>query len=131
MPKDAERSQIIPPPRREATGEPEQGVPTLRGARKRRRGPGLFVTLALVTLAVIVVLAGLLMHFGSSGPLAKGEQATVPTGPSGPFVKPPYNAAQVNALTHLLCNMTSMELAKALFSHMSLDQNLCYSSMTP
>src|SRR2546426_520628 len=130
MPKDAERSQIIPPPRREATGEPEQGVSTLRGARQRRRRTGLFVTLALVTLAVIVVLAGLLMHFGSSGPLAQGEQATVPTGPSGPFVKPPYNAAQVNALTHLVDNMTYRELANLYVAHMSLDEKLGQLIMT-
>src|SRR5438132_8296336 len=130
MPKDAERSQIIPPPRREATGEPEQGVSALRGARQRWRRTGLLVMLALVTLAVIVVLASLLMHFGSTGPLAQDKQATVPAGATGPFVKPPYNASQVNALTHLVDQMTYRELANLYVAHMSLDEKLGQLIMT-
>ena len=80
MPKDVERSQIHLPPRREATEEPEQRF-ALRRARPRRRRIGLFVSLSLVTLATIVVLTGLLMHFGSSGPLSPGVQATTPVAP--------------------------------------------------
>src|SRR5437899_2493392 len=99
MPKDVERSQIIPPAHRGATQEAEQD-PRFRGPRLRRRRTGLFVSLALATLAAIVVLAGLLMHFGTRGPLVPGRQAIVPTGPLGPFVELPYNASQVNALWH-------------------------------
>src|SRR5438270_11399648 len=128
MPKDAERSQIIPPPR-ETAGEPEQRLP-LRGVRPGRRRTGLFVSLALVALAVIVVLAGLLVHFGSSGPLAPVEQAPVSTGPTGSFVKPPYNASQVNALTHLVDHMTYRELANLYVAHMSLDEKLGQLIMT-
>jgi beta-N-acetylhexosaminidase len=129
MPKDVERSQIHLPPRREATEEPEQRF-ALRGARPRRRRIGLFVSLSLVTLAAIVVLTGLLMHFGSSGPLSPGVQATTPVGPTGPFVKPPYSPSQVNALMHLVDGMNYKELATLYVAHMSLDEKLGQMIMT-
>jgi beta-N-acetylhexosaminidase len=130
MPKDAERSQIILAPRREDKGESVQSL-TLRGTPPRRRRTGLFVSLALVTLAVIVVLTGLLMHFGSiGGPLSPGEQATVPAGPPGPFIKAPYNSSQVNAPTHLVDRMTYRELANLYVAHMSLDEKLGQMIMT-
>jgi beta-N-acetylhexosaminidase len=124
MPKDAERSQIILPPRRGATGEPEQSPP-LRGLRPRWRRTGLFVS-----LAVIVFLTGLLMHFGSTGPLSPGEQATMPPGSPGPFVKPPYDVSQVNALAHLVDRMTYRELANLYVAHMPLDEKLGQLIMT-
>ena len=58
MSKDAERSPIILPPRREVTEEAEQDSP-LRRTRSRRRRTSLFVSLALVALAVIVALTSL------------------------------------------------------------------------
>src|SRR5215469_11370063 len=129
MPEHAERSQIIPAPPREDKGESQQSPP-FHGMRPRRRRSGLFVSLALVTLAVIVVLTGLLTHLGSIGPLSPGEQPTVPTGPPGPFVKAPYNASQVNALTHLVDLMTYKELASLYVAHMSLDEKLGQMIMT-
>jgi beta-N-acetylhexosaminidase len=125
MPKDIERSQIILPPRSES--ELSLG---LRGTRPRQRRIGLFGSLILVTLAAIVVLTGLLIHFGSNGPLAPGEQATIPAGPPGLFVEPPYNASQVNALTHLVDRMTYRELANLYVAHMSLDEKLGQMIMT-
>src|ERR1700693_3141015 len=109
MPKDAERSQITMPHRHEGTGEGELS-PLLRAPRRRRRRIGLFLSLALVALAVIVILTGLLMPFGSSGPLAPGEQTIVSAAPPGPFVRSPYNALQVSALMHLVDGMTYREL---------------------
>src|SRR5712692_10015352 len=120
MPKDIERSQIIPLTYREAAEEPGRG-PAFRGPRLRRRRTCLFVSLTLVTLAAIVVLASLLMHFASRGPLAPGRQAAVPTGPLGPFVEPPYNASQVNALWHVVDHMTYRQLAYLYVARMSLD----------
>src|SRR5712691_5187249 len=116
MPKDAKRSQIILPPRREAVEGSEQGSP-LYVSRPGRLRSGLFVSLALAALAVIVILTGLLMHFGSTGPLSPGAQAIVPSGPPGPFVKPLYNASQVNALMHLVDGMTYRELANLYVTH--------------
>ena len=129
MSKDAERSQITMPHRREGTGEAEQSL-LLRAPRRRRRRVGLFLALALVTLAVIVVLTGLLMHFGSADPPPPGDQATVPAGPHGPFIKPPYNASQVDTLMHLVDGMTYRELANLYVAHMSLAEKLGQMIMT-
>src|SRR5258708_19215493 len=123
MPKDADRYKIIPLPRGEATVEPEQGS-ALRGPQPRRRRTGLLVSLALVTLAVIVVLADLLIHFGSTGQPAASEQTTVPAGPLGSLVELPYNESQVNALTHLVDRITYSWLANLYFAHISLAETL-------
>src|SRR6266516_5557127 len=129
MPEDAERPQITLAPRREDKGEAELN-PRLYGMRPRRRRTGLFVSLALIMLAMIVVLTGLLTHFGSIGQPSLGKQPTVPTRPPGPFIKPPYNASQVNTLTHLVDLMTYRELASLYVAHMSLDEKLGQMIMT-
>ena len=129
MPKDAERSPIILPPRSEITGESEQS-PALRGPRPRRRRTGFFVSMALVALAVIVVLTGLFIHFGSFVSFTPGKQATVSQEQTGPFVKPPYNMSQLNALTHLVDRMTYKELASLYVAQMSLDEKLGQMIMT-
>jgi beta-N-acetylhexosaminidase len=127
MSKDVERSQIILPPRGGTAGELEQS-PTFRQPRRRR--VGLFVSLALVVLAAIVVLTGLLLHFVSNGPLAPTLQATASTGPAGPFVRQPYNAFQIDALTHLVDRMNYRTLANLYVAHMSLDEKLGQLIMT-
>ena len=129
MPKDVEQSQIILPPRRKAGGELDQG-PAPGGPRPGRRRTGLFVSLALAALATIVVLASLLIHFGSTSLLGPGEQATVPAGLPGSFVKSPYNPSQVNALMHLVDSMTYRELANLYVARMSLDEKLGQLIMT-
>ncbi len=129
MPKDAERSPIILPPRSEITGESEPG-PALRGSLTRRRRPGFFILLALVILSAIVVLTSLFVHFGSANPLTPGKQVTVAQEQTGPFVKPPYDISQVNDLTHLVDRMTLKELASLYVSHMSLDEKLGQMIMT-
>ena len=129
MPKDVEQSQIILPPRRKAAGELDQGLAP-GGPRPGRRRTGLFVSLALAALATIVVLASLLIHFGSTSLLGPGEQATVPAGLPGSFVKSPYNPSQVNALMHLVDSMTYRELANLYVARMSLDEKLGQLIMT-
>ena len=129
MPKDAERSPIILPPRSEITGESEQS-PALRGPRPRRRRTGFFVSMALVALTVIVVLTSLFIHFGSFVSFTPGKQATVSPEQTGTFVKPPYNNSQLNALTHLVDRMTYKELASLYVAHMSLDEKLGQMIMT-
>jgi beta-N-acetylhexosaminidase len=129
MPEDVERSHIIPPTSREATEGLEQ-PPEFRGPRLRRRRTGLFVSLALVTLAALVVVTSLLIHLGSTSPLAPGRQAIVPADLSGPFVAPPYNSSQVNALWHMVDRMTYKELAYLYVARMSLDEKLGQLIMT-
>ncbi|GAC1449089.1 MAG: hypothetical protein PVSMB5_36380 [Ktedonobacteraceae bacterium] len=127
MPKDIEHSQTILPPRGETAGEMEQS-PTFHQPRRRR--VGFFVSLALVVLAAVVVLTGLLMRFVSNGPLVPTLQATAPTGPAGSFVRPPYSASQIDALTHLVDRMNYRTLANLYVAHMSLDEKLGQLIMT-
>ena len=127
MPKDAERSQIVMPLKDK--GESEWGT-ALHGPRPRRRGICLYLSLALVALAAIVVLTSLLIHLGSTGPLASGKRLTVPAGPLGSFIKPPYNASQVNALMNLGDRMTYKQLAFLYVTRMSLAEKLGQLIMT-
>ena len=127
MPKDAERSQIVMPLKDK--GESEWGT-ALHGSRPRRRGICLYLSLALVALAAIVVLTSLLIHLGSTGPLASGKRLTVPAGPLGSFIKPPYNASQVNALMNLGDRMTYKQLAFLYVTRMSLAEKLGQLIMT-
>ena len=127
MPEDIEQSQITPLTYRDATEEMAQ-APGYRRPGQRRTC--LFVSLALVTMAAIVVLAGLVMHLVPKNPLASSRQATVPAGPLGPFVEPPYNASQVNALWHLVDGMTYKQLAYLYVARMSLDEKLGQMIMT-
>ncbi len=129
MPKDAERSPIILPPLNGIGGESERSH-ALRGSRVRRRRTGRIVSLALVAVTVIVVVAGLFMHFGSIVPPAPGVQTTASPEQTGPFVKLPYTAPQVNALTHLVDRMNYKELAGLYVAHMSLDEKLGQMIMT-
>lgn len=129
MPQNAEQSQGIPLSQHETVSDREQ-TPTFQGARPGWRRTGLFVSLALVVLSVIVVLTSVLMHFGSNGSLALSKQAHVPTGSVGPFVKSPYTPSQVNALWDLVDLMTYRELANLYVTHMSLDEKLGQMIMT-
>jgi beta-N-acetylhexosaminidase len=85
---------------------------------------------ALIILAAIVVLTSLLAHLGATSQPAPGRQAIVPTDPSGPFVSPPYNASQVNALWHGVDRLTYKVLASFYVAHMSLDEKLGQLIMT-
>jgi beta-N-acetylhexosaminidase len=129
MPKDADRLPIILPPRSEITGESEQN-PALRSPRPKRRRTGFLVSLALITLAIIVVVTGMYMHFGSITPPAQSKQATISPEQTGPFITAPYNTSQLNALTHLVDRMNYKELASLYVAHMSLDEKLGQMIMT-
>ena len=129
MPKDAERSPIILPPESEIKGELEQN-PALHGPRPKRRRIGLLVSLALVILAILVVVTGLYMHFGSVTQPVKSKQATDALEQSSALITAPYNSSQLNALTHLVDRMNYKELASLYVAHMSLDEKLGQMIMT-
>ena len=129
MPKDAERSPIILPPESEIKGELEQN-PALHGPRPKRRRTGLLVSLALVTLAILVVVTGLYMHFGSATQPAQSQQTTNSLEQSGALITAPYNPSQLNALAHLVDRMNYKELASLYVAHMSLDEKLGQMIMT-
>ena len=129
MPKDAERSPIILPPQSEIKGELEQNT-ALRGPRPRPRRTGLLVSLALITLALLVVVAGLYWHFGSITQPAQSKQASISQEQTGAIITAPYNSSQLNALTHLVDRMNYKELASLYVAHMSLDEKLGQMIMT-
>ena len=129
MPKDAERSPIILPPESEIKGELEQNL-LLRGRRPGRRRAGLLVSLALITLALLVVATGLYWHFGSIAQPAHSKQTTDSLEQAGAIITAPYNTSQLNALTHLVDRMNYKELASLYVAHMSLDEKLGQMIMT-
>src|SRR6266702_4291283 len=123
MPKDADRSPIILPPRSEITGESEQN-PALRGPRSRRPRTDFLISLALVTLTIIVVVTAMYMHFGSITQPTQTQKTTISPEQTGTFITAPYNTSQLNALTHLVDRMNYKELASLYVAHMSLDEKL-------
>ena len=129
MPKDAERSPIILPPESEIKGELEQN-PALHGPRPKRRRTSLLVSLALVILAILVVVTGLYMHFGSVTQPVQSKQTTDALEQSSALITAPYNSSQLNALTHLVDRMNYKELASLYVAHMSLDEKLGQMIMT-
>src|SRR5947209_18095904 len=112
MSEERERSPLGAPPLRQAPPrEPEHRLPS-PSVKARRRGRSLFVSLILAALAVVVVLTGLWMHFGSNSqlPLDPGQQTPLSPQQAHRFITPPYTAAQMNALAHLVNRMTYKEL---------------------
>jgi beta-N-acetylhexosaminidase len=129
MPKDVERSPIILPPKSEIKGELEQN-PALLGTQPRRRRVGFLVSLLLVTLAILVLVAGLYLHFDSITSPAQSKQVSTSPEQPGTLITVPYNTSQLNALTHLVDRMNYKELAGLYVAHMSLDEKLGQMIMT-
>ena len=95
-------------------------APAAPPARKRRGR----LYLVLASLAILVVLGGLLSQqlLSKSG----GSQADGPLNyPStGPFAQFPLSASQINAIQHLSGHMKYKALASLYVSHMSLDEEI-------
>ncbi len=79
----------------------------------------------LILLALLAILVTLGAIFGSSLFNSPGGLNT-PTASAarGPFVNPPLNAAQINAIMHLTGYMKYKQLAALYVSRMSLDEEL-------
>lgn len=129
MPKDADRSPIILPPENEIKGETEYN-PSFRSQRPRQRRTGLLVMLPLVSLAMLVAATGFYMHFGSATQPAQSNQPSNLAKQTGALITLPYNASQLNALTHLVDRMNYKELAGLYVARMSLDEKLGQLIMT-
>ena len=101
-----------------------------KDSKQRKLAP--LVTLSLATLAIIVVVAGLLFYFKSPVQSAHSgnAQSNVPFSRVGAFIQAPYSASQVNALMHLADGLTYRELANLYVTHMSLDEKLGQLIMT-
>jgi beta-N-acetylhexosaminidase len=83
-----------------------------------------FLVLCMLLLALLIALSSVL------GPnlFAKTPDSTsnsLPAlGASGPFVKAPLNADQINAIMHLTGYMKNKQLASIYVSHLTLDEEL-------
>jgi beta-N-acetylhexosaminidase len=80
----------------------------------------------LILLALLAILVTLGAIFSSSLFNNKSSGLNPPTASaaSGPFVNPPLNAAQINAIMHLIGYMKYKPLAALYVSRMSLDEEL-------
>ena len=115
----ATQSQLQAPPYTQQWPRPVVPPHKQGTSRPRRRGP------MLILLAVLAILITLGAIFGSS--FFKGSsELNTPTASaaSGPFVKPPLNAAQINAIMHLTGYMKYKQLASLYVSRMSLDEEI-------
>jgi beta-N-acetylhexosaminidase len=83
-----------------------------------------FFILFMLMLALLVALSAVL----GTDLFAKVPDTTSnslpPLGASGPFVKAPLNADQINAIMHLTSYMKYKQLASIYVSHMTLDEEL-------
>ncbi len=87
--------------------------------RPRRRLTRIILTAFLLA---ILVGAGASLHFLPGA--ASSSLVTPGTGHTGPFVQPPLNTQQIDALRHLAGRMTYKQLASLYVARMSLDEEL-------
>ena len=79
----------------------------------------------LILLALLAILVTLGAILGSSlFNKSSGLNPPTASAASGPFVNPPLNAAQINAIMHLTGYMKYKQLAALYVSRMSLDEEL-------
>jgi beta-N-acetylhexosaminidase len=97
--------------------------PTQTFPPKRHRLRTFFI-LFMLMLALLVALSAVLGHdlFAKAPDIT--SNSLPPLGASGPFVKAPLNADQINAIMHLTGYMKYKQLASIYVSHMTLDEEL-------
>jgi beta-N-acetylhexosaminidase len=99
-------------------------IPLMQTFPPKRHRLLTFFILLMLMLALLVAVSAFL------GPnlLAKVPDTTSnslpPLGASGPFVKAPLNADQINAIMHLTGYMKYKQLASIYVSHLTLDEEL-------
>ncbi len=117
------KTHLNPSPLPELSRSMPQNLTTQVFPQKRHR-MRTFIMLFMLMLALLVALSAIL------GPnlFAKSAGTNTPSlpalGATGPFVKSPLNADQVNAIRHLSTYMQYKQLASLYVSHMSLDEEL-------
>ena len=83
-----------------------------------------FFILFMMMLALLVALSAVLgPHLFAKVPGSASNSLPV-LGASGPFVKAPLNADQINAIKHLTGYMKYKQLASVYVSHLTLDEEL-------
>jgi beta-N-acetylhexosaminidase len=110
------RPRIFSPPISPSTQQP---------APRRVMSLRAMVTLVLVVLLIVVgSLVGQRLLSSSSNQAPTSLFSSVPITHAGPFVQPPLNAQQVDALRHLATRLKYKQLAAMYVAHMSLDEEL-------
>src|SRR5713101_6665348 len=96
-------------------------IPAQSPKRRRKRTPLIVFLLLLSILVAIgaIVSPNLFTSIPGSDP-----SSSIAFGATGPFVKAPLNASQINAIMHLTGYMKYKQLASLYVSHMSLDEEL-------
>ena len=117
-------SPTQPLPRVAPSTQPQPLVAAPHFQPKKRRF-ALPVAIGLGTLAVLVVVGGLLAYYFQTGsPTAQGNTVTATVGHTGAFDSVPLNPGQVNSLQHLVSNMQYKQLASMYVARMSLDEEI-------
>ena len=83
-----------------------------------------FFILFLLMLALLVALSAVLGPNLFAKVPGSASNSSPALGASGPFVKAPLNADQINAIMHLTGYMKYKQLASIYVSHMTLDEEL-------
>ncbi len=83
-----------------------------------------FFILFLLMLALLVALSAVLGPYLFAKVAGSASNSSPALGASGPFVKAPLNADQINAIMHLTGYMKYKQLASIYVSHMTLDEEL-------
>ncbi len=83
-----------------------------------------FFILFLLMLALLVALSAILGPNLFAKVPGSASNSSPALGASGPFVKAPLNADQINAIMHLTGYMKYKQLASIYVSHMTLDEEL-------
>jgi beta-N-acetylhexosaminidase len=110
------RPRIFSPPISPSTQQP---------APRRAMSLRVLVTLVLVVLLIVVgSLVGQRLLSSSSSQAPTSLFPSVSITHAGPFVQPPLNAQQVDALRHLATRLNYKQLAAMYVAHMSLDEEL-------
>src|SRR6266702_3314531 len=91
---------------------------------KRHRQRTFFILFLLLMLALLVALSAILGPNLFAKVPGSASNSSPALGASGPFVKAPLNADQINAIMHLTGYMKYKQLASIYVSHMTLDEDL-------
>jgi beta-N-acetylhexosaminidase len=107
----------------ELSNPPVASAPRQPSPPKRHRLRTFFI-LFMLMLALLVALSAVLGPNLFAKVPGSASNSLPALGATGPFVKAPLNADQINAIMHLLGYMKYKQLASIYVSHMTLDEEL-------
>lgn len=124
--QDTRTAQTPPSPALPAQAFSQQPpvIPLMQSFRPKRHRLRTFFILFLLMLAMLVALGAILGPNLFASIPGSSSYSSVALGATGPFVKAPLNADQINAIMHLTGYMKYKQLASLYVSHMTLDEEL-------